>query len=364
MVKRCARLGAAAFTLVELMVATGVVVLLAAVLFALISHFTENVRTTRSTADELETAQRAFETLTRRVGQATLNSYWESYVVSGSIRRYERISELRFACGPMQAGASPLADLRAKQERMFPGHGICFQATTGQTGITRDPALTGLENLLNTWGYFVEAGRDELQAPAILPPQVAGRPIAPRLMELREPTQQLCLYRYTNGVANKYYAGFEWFRAPLADRALVRTVAENIAALIILPKLTAQETERLQPGATGEERDAFLAPHLFYHSATVPPPNTEPARNMRHRLPATVEITMVALNAATVARLYHPDDLDPLKLRDAFLDARTLHTELQLDPAQPALDSLERRLIAAHASYRLFTAAVPIRSAQ
>ena len=352
-----------AFTLVELMVATGVVALLAAVLFALLAHFTENVRATRSTAEGLETAQRAFETLTRRIGQATLNSYWESYVVSGTLRRYQRISELRFACGPMQAGANPLDDPRAAAQRMCPGHGIFFQATTGLTGVTPDPTLPGLENLLNTWGYFVEAGPDDLKAPAILPPDAARRRIAPRLMELREPTQQLCLYRHTSGNGNKY-AGFEWFRTPLADRALVRTVAENIAALIIQPKLTVQETERLLPGESEEGRDAFLAPQLFYHSATAPPPAIEPARNMRHRLPATVEITMVALDAATVARLYQPGELDPLKLRDAFFNARTLRAELQLDPAQPGFDSLESRLIAARANYRLFTATVPIRAAQ
>ena len=364
MVKRRARLaGAAAFTLVELLVSTGVVALLAAVLFALVSHFTDDMHAARSTAEKFQTAQRAFEMLTRRVGQATLNSYWESYVVSGTLRRYQRISELRFACGPMQAGANPLNDPRAKAQRTYPGHGIFFQATTGQTGLTRDPALSGLENLLNTWGYFVEAGPDDLKAPAFLPPEAATQRIAPRLMELREPTQQLCLYRYTSGSANKY-AGFEWFRTPLADRTLVRTVAENIAALIIQPKLTTQETERLLPGASEEERDAFLAPQLFYHSATVPPPAIEPARNMRHRLPATLEITMVALDAATVARLYQPGDLDPLKLRDAFYNARTLRDELQIDPGHPERDSLERRLIAAHANYRLFTATVPIRSAQ
>ena len=364
MVKRRAKLlDDAGFTLIELMVGTGVVLLLAAVLFALIAHFTEDVRKARSTAEEFEAAQRAFETLTRRVGQATLNSYWESHVVSGTIRRYERVSELRLASGPMQAGANPLDDPRAEPQRMRPSHGIFFQATTGQAGLARDPELSGLENLLNTWGYFIEAGPDELEAPSFIPPQIIARRIAPRLMELREPTQQLCVYRYTSGSANKY-AGFEWFRTPLADRTLVRTVAENIAALIILPKLTARETERLLPGATEEERDAFLAPELFYHSATAPPPNIEPARNMRHRLPATVEMTMVALDAATVARLYRTDELDPLKLQDAFHDARTLRAELQLDPAQPERDSLERRLVAAHANYRLFTATVPIRSAE
>ena len=350
----------AAFTLVELMVATAVIALLAGVLLSILSRTSEGVRAARSQVDEFQQAQRAFEMLTHRIGQATLNNYWDSYIVSGTVRSYHRMSEMRFACGPMQSGATALDSATT---RMRPGHGIFFQATSDQAGSARDPALTGLENLVNTWGYFVETGPDETRAPSVLPPQTAAaKRVAPRLMEMREPAQRLCLYSYTSGKPD--YAGFEWFRTPLGDRALVRPVVENVAALIILPKLTAQETERLNPGATAEERDAFLAPNLFYHSASKTPPNTAPARNMRNRLPATVEITMISLDAATVARLYRPDALDPLKLRDAFHDARQLRAELLLDPAQPERDSLERRLIAARANYRLFTATVPIRSAQ
>ncbi|MEO7318912.1 MAG: prepilin-type N-terminal cleavage/methylation domain-containing protein [Chthoniobacteraceae bacterium] len=350
----------AAFTLVELMVSAAVVVLLAGIFLSIVSRTSEGVSAARSQVDEFQQAQRAFEMLTQRIGQATLNNYWDSFTVSGTTRSYHRMSELRFACGPMQSGGNALD---ADATRMRPGHGVFFQATTGQPGIASEPALVGLENLVNTWGYFVESGPDEMRAPAVLPPEVAlAKRVAPRLMELREPAQRLGVYNYTSGKPD--YAGFEWFRTPLDDRRLVRPVVENVAALIILPKLTAQETERLNPGATEEDRDAFLAPKLFYHSAAKTPPNTEPARNMRNRLPATVEITMISLDATTVARLYGPHALDPLNLRDAFHDARQLRAELQRDPVQPDRDSLERRLIASRARYRLFTATVPIRAAQ
>ena len=374
MVRRRAKpAGCGAFTLVEIMVSTGVMALLAATLFMLLSRTSDNVHEARSNADEFEQAQRAFATLTQRIGQATLNNYrgsirgknWGEDKMGGDARRNQRMSDLRFACGPMQSGGSALDAMEGDPAAFAstrPGHGVFFQATTGDSGNVRTPALVGLENLVNTWGYFVEAGPDELPQPSILATQNVARRIAPRLMELREPTQRLTIYSYTSG--RPEYSGFEWFRTPLADRTLVRTVVENIAALIVLPKLTAQETERLAPGAPADEQDALLAPQLFYHSGTPTPPNTAPARDMRHRLPAMVDLTMVALDSETVARLYHPDTLDPLNLRDAFHDAGQLRADLLLDPAQPDHDSLERRLIAARAHYRLFTATVPIRSAQ
>ena len=363
MVRPTKRRSRAAFTLVELMVATGVTVILAVALFAFSAQCSESLRAARSAVDEMQVAQRAFETITHRIGQATLNNYWDSILSKRGARwSYERMSELRFACGPMQCGANPLDSAEAKSERMHPGHGIFFQAATGYTGNTRDPALAGLENLVNTLGYFVEAGPDELKAPNCIPPQLVARRIAPRLMELREPAQRLNIYGLTSGKPD--YAGLEWLRKPLEDRTQVRVVVENVVALVILPKLTAQETSRLRPGGTKEECDSLLAPQLFYHSGTNPPANIAPAQNMRHRLPAMVEVTMVALDAASVARLYRPDELDPLKLRDAFCDARELREELFFDPAHPARDSLERRLIDARAKYRLFTATVPIRSAQ
>jgi uncharacterized protein (TIGR02599 family) len=85
---------------------------------------------------------------------------------------------------------------------------------------------------------------------------------------------------------------------------------------------------------------------------------------MRHRLPAMVELTMVALDAASVARLYSPNSLDPFDIGSAFHKASNFNAELRVDPAHPDRDSLERRLIDAHAHHRIFTTVVPIRAAQ
>jgi uncharacterized protein (TIGR02599 family) len=354
----------AGFTILELLVATGIMLAIMGVLVGIVSQTADGTRAARSRVDQFGQAQRAFEMLTQRIGQATLNSYWDSYSVSSTVRRYQRRSELRFVCGPMQCGANRLD---AQSQRVRPGHGVFFQTTSGRPGSDRDPALLGLEDLLSSWGYFVEAGTEPL--PPFLASQTALQPFAPRLMEFCEPAKQLSIYSFTSGrpdYANNLpdYTGFEWFRVPLANPALVRTAADNIAVLLVQPKLTAPEAARLFPLASAEERETMLAPELFYHSGATPPAGTDAAHNMRHRLPAVVEVTMVALDAATVGRLYSASSPDPLQLGDAFRDAMNLRRELQGDPANPKADSLEGRLLARHANYRIFTATVPIRSAQ
>ncbi len=351
----------AAFTITELVVAMGIVLVLMGVLLTLVLHTSEGSRIARARAGQFQQAQRAFETLAQRVGQATLNSYWDSYTVTGTsstVRRYQRMSELRFVSGPMQAGGQPLDNTTT---RMRPGHGVFFHAATGRLGADRDAALLGLDGLVNTWGYFVEVGSDSMPLPPFLASQ-SVEPLAPRLMEFCEPPQQLSVYSYSSGKPD--YAGFEWFRVPLANRAMVRAAAENIAVLLVHPKLTAPEAERLLPGATKNNQDAIIAPQLFYHSGAAVPAGTAPERNMRHRLPPVIELTMVALDSASVSRIYSPTDLDPLKMRDTFRDALSLQADLQGDPANPLRDSLEARLIAKRANYRIFATTIAVRSAQ
>ena len=349
----------AAFTLVEVLVGSSIAMVIILLVLTLVSQVAESTRKAVSKADQFQQAQRAFETLGRRLEQATLNSYWDSYAVNAAVRRYQRMSDLRFACGPMQCGGTPLDPVRTA---VRPGHGIFFQTTSGRMGADHDPAVAGLGGLLNSWGYFVEVGPEGMALPPFLAGQADLDPVAPRLVEICEPPKQLSIYGYTSGMPD--YAGLGWFRTPLADATLRHTAAENIAVLLVQPKLTKKEAGSLLPSGTEDDRAALLAPQLFYHSGTTVPAGTPADRNMRHRLPAMVELTMVALDSSTVGRLYSTGGLDPLKLGDAFHDAASLRAELQEDPSAKQTDSLERRLIALHANFRIFSATIPIRSAQ
>jgi uncharacterized protein (TIGR02599 family) len=348
-----------AFSLIEVMVASSIAMVIIAVLLSVVSRVADGTRAAATQADHFQQAQRAFETLGRRIEQATLSSYWDSYSVNATVRRYQRMSELRFVCGPMQCGANPLDSAKPS---VRPGHGVFFQTTSGRMVNDSDPALLGLGGLINSWGYFVEVGTDSASLPSFLAGKADLDAVAPRLVEICEPPKRLSIYGYTSGAPD--YSGFEWFRVPLADATLRHIAAENIAVLLVQPKLTGQEAARLLPGASAEERDALLAPQLFYHSGAPVPPGTPVDRNMRHRLPAMVELTMVALGSATVSRIYSATSLDPLKVSDAFRNATSLRAELQGTSSAKQADSLEGRLVGLHANYRIFSATIPIRSAQ
>src|SRR5207249_4696774 len=91
-----------------------------------------------------------------------------------------------------------------------------------------------------------------------------------RLMELMEPSDTLTLYTYTSGLTgttpkNSTYTGSEWFKTPLGLPAATRparALAENIVALVILPKLSLADQAAGVPPYT----DASLAPAYLYDS--------------------------------------------------------------------------------------------------
>ena len=72
---------------------------------------------------------------------------------------------------------------------------------------------------------------------------------------------------------------------------------------------------------------------------------------------------MVALDDATVARLYGPDNLDPFSLDGRFVKASRFGSELYSDPAHSGSDSLEDRLNSKRARFRIFTTTVALRNA-
>ena len=70
---------------------------------------------------------------------------------------FVRQSQLRFISGPMA---------KLAQNANRPTHGVFFQAPLGFVEGVDD--LGRLENLLNTWGYFVEVADDSDSRPAFL----------------------------------------------------------------------------------------------------------------------------------------------------------------------------------------------------
>ena len=112
------------------------------------------VRSTSAKVEQFQDARVAFEAMTRRLSQATLNTFWD-YDNPTQPTRYIRAAELRFRSGPMKnlTGGAGLGGLQ-------PGHGVFFQAPIGLVDPLKSPSLIPLDHLMNTWGYFIETGSD------------------------------------------------------------------------------------------------------------------------------------------------------------------------------------------------------------
>jgi len=332
-----------AFTLLEILVSTVIVMILLLILASVTTQINTMWRYANGRTEQFRQAREAFDGIVRRISQATLNTYWD-YDDPLAPTNYVRQSELRFISGPMSVIAgNPPGGAR------WPTHGIFFQAPLGaaQPGQTD---LSGLNSLLNTWGYFIEFGSDAAFRPAILDGRVEPR-FRFRLFQFIEPADQMLLYKETSGqdATGKpraaLYNGTEWFRTGLAKADASRPVhllGSNIIALVILPKLSGQEDP------TGRA----LAPDYLYDTTVSRP---SPGINPRNQLPPLVQITMVVLDDASAARLENGSTMPDFGLDTLFGNAASLEDDIA---------SLEGNLRDQHLSYRIFTATVALKEAK
>jgi uncharacterized protein (TIGR02599 family) len=346
------------FSLVELMVSVSLIVVVALLLVSMTNSTASTWRYTTDRTEQFRSAEAAFEAVARRLSQATLNTYWD-YDDPLKPTIYQRQSELRFIMGQMTTGPRPLL---AKTARRQPTHGVFFQAPLGF--VNDAPNFSGLENLLNTWGYYVEFSKD------VRPPFIDTMSNPPparyryRLMELMQPSNSLSVFKYTSGMhaSNKpntvVYKGKEWFADLLPKTAdpgsatavpeASHVLAENVIALVLLPKLSKKE----------EEKGKRLTKDYGYDS-TNPTNVTDPEINPKNQLPPIVQMTVVAIDEGSASRIANGSTPPPFdKLLDTlFLDAGAFEADLQLLQATLASASPPIR-------FRVFTTNIGIRGAK
>ena len=123
-----------------------------------------------------------------------------------------------------------------------------------------------------------------------------------RVMELMEPSDSLSLYKYTSG--SNSYTGATWFTDPLGlSPRPVHVLAENIVALVLMPKLSVGDIAGLN-AAGGTYGDTSLvgtgaADDYLYDSTgtNMPSANLKDANlDPVNQLPPVVQVTMVAVD--------------------------------------------------------------------
>lgn len=310
-----------AFTLLELMVSSVIFLLILALVTSIMSGASSLWLRHRSQAAAFESARSAFDTITRSLAQAVLNTYWE--VQSGG---YGRASELHFVMGP-----SPEI-LGQSDPATWPGDSVFFQASLGRPA---DSALKRLPLLLNGSGYFVRFD-DGPPVPSFLEPFTETRNRY-RLYEWLQPTERLTVYEPNDATPSGQRA---WFRDEVAAMSSTAVLAENVIGLILLAEY---------PDSGGG-----IVPTFDYDSRDASSPGS------LHQLPPRLRVIMAVLDEPSARSLADRYGATPPPV---FPDASWFRDPARLDDD---LDRWEDRLraISPKIAYRIFTATVSIQNAK
>lgn len=256
------RMSGRGFTVLELLVATVILLLLVGLLVSVNDHTMRLCRQTSTQADAFQSARLAFDVMIRQFTQATLNPYWD-YDNSSAPTRYLRKSDLAFVSGQ----ASSLLPAINSPPRS-PGHACFFQAPLGRMN---NNSRRELNLLLNTCGFFIEYA--DANANAAMPRPVRNRY---RLMHLQTSAEEMTQF----GSAAVLPPSNLWFTSPLAES---RVLAENIILLVVRPR-------------SGQGTD------LGYTLDTRLGQNDTPQPVTSNQLPPLLDLTMIAVSEASMNR--------------------------------------------------------------
>ncbi len=347
------------FTFIELLTSTAVIGVLVFMLVSMTNATSKTWRNGRTKVEQFREARSAFETVTRRVGRATLNTYWDFQYAADDLKKerppvaYTRQSELRFRSGRMSR-------LVPESVRYRPTHGVFFQAALG---LVQNGDLDTMDRLLNSVGYFIEIGDDKEYIPKVLQSLVEPR-IRSRLLEFQKPAEKLAVFQLKSGVPND-----TWFSEPLGEiERPVRVVAENIVAMVIHPRLSqADELRRAKDHAK------LLCPKFDYDSTRLSNDETEtsspdPEINPHNQLPPVVMVSMFAIDEISGQRLqekWGKERTLGLDTESLFQDAAKLEDNPATDePNDGDLAAFEKQLIDRKLNYRLFSTTIALRGAK
>lgn len=378
-----------AFTLVELMISITILVILMLVVTQVIGIVQRNWVRSNARVSQFREARVAFDTLTRNLSQATLNTYWESasdpFRTDSAGQQVTRAranlrqSELQFVCGP----TTKLLTSASGSKENYPGHAVFFQAPLG---VTRLVAATGAQantenmvNLLCGRGYFVEWGDDQPYRPPFLN-QLTSVPtrFRLRLMEY-SPTAEMNRI-YADGYRlidpsdrTKIQNTRKWFQEALTttvqndeevdSRAFTRPIAENILTLIISPRL-----ETTVAASSGSLEPYSIAREYEFDSALVTSPGSSAGsspQGTQHQMPPLLKVTMVALDQRGGESLSSNTTLRQKVLSEAsglFTKAADYDSDLEGTSEEPG--KLKKLLLENKLDYRVFTTTIALKQAR
>ena len=328
------RSGHRGFTILELLVSTVVLVFLVVLLTGITGRMSDIWKRTTGSILQWQSARSGFEAMNRRITQATLNTTWAYYdgangtgnLTTSDPKSYGRSSSLHFVAGPAEDLIPSVPDTTTQA--------IFFQAPMGRTTET---AVRGLPQILNACGFFVQYNDSvNFRPSAALLDSIPGR----KRFRLMEWTQD------SSGLTVQASAGNAWFQSAGTQ---ARPLAENVIALIILPRFSRMDTSA----------DNLLAPDYLYDSRE----NRSfsgggISGNSLHQLPPLLQVTMVAIDERSAIRL---EQQAGAGVPTGIFDGAPFAVASEFDSN---MVRLEENLASAKLNYRVFSSTILIRGAK
>lgn len=350
-----------AFTLVELIVSSALIVAILGLLLTSVDQTRRVVSSTTSRVAQFQAARAAFDAMTRNLSQATLNTYWDMNTdpASGNPSGYRRQSDLHFISRRAAQKTASESFFASTDDTTYPTHSIFFQAPIGMTSLVETGSTVqarqyrALSNMLSVVGYYIKWGDDTTLPKFITPTSDPEKNLVPRrfryrLMEVVQPGEQMMVYNNINYTNLKYSdtgilltksptpspftLPIDWVRVAIGklppptelttafptikQQDNSRILTDNIVALIILPKVS--EKDRSTPNALNELTDDFQydsRPMPAFESQALGLPQNSPLKNLAtvldakqlkqlHQLPPILQVTMVAIDEPSAIKLH------------------------------------------------------------
>jgi uncharacterized protein (TIGR02599 family) len=325
------------------MVAMGILSVLMLMLTALLDQVQRSWRFSESRISQFREARVAFDVMTKNIGQASLNTYWDlrDDDRDGIVDEYFRTSELHFITMPSsQLGGS------ATQQPV--GQAIFFQAPLGFSTEYRN-----LNNLFNGRGYFVAFGSDRRFKPSFVKTPDRSRY---RLMEFRPPAEANQVFQdgQEERSSNQPQIFTQWFRQSLqvgrgSFEDHLNPLAENILTIVVSPR------DSLKAGVPNRN-DTYsrIAPNYRYDSNDT----SDGMVSFAQQVPPLLRVTMVAIDETAAVR-YDKGSSQPAELANA-LNGLFTNTNSYAEDVQKASEALNQLGV----SHKIFSSLVMLRSSK
>jgi uncharacterized protein (TIGR02599 family) len=335
-----------------MLVAITILVLLLTILFTITGTVAKTVVNTSVKIDTFATSRAAFDLMSQKLSQATLNTYWD-YDNPLAPANYFRQSDLQFL---------------VKQNAQKSGYGQEVYFVT-PTSYSTDTTVRSTSGLLNACGFFVSYGPDNSFRPSTIPSTTRYRY---RLMQGMEPTENLATYSnwpvtpsgtaswssYWTGSWATFWTTHAWITNTIGNlgTGVPNTndtpLANNVIALIVWPHLSSVED------TTGNKLTSNYTYDSQASAMTLNASGQQPLT--ANQLPPTVQITMIVISEASATRL-NMSATPPTAIENALNGKFTTSTYSQYEAD---LASVTTALAASNITFEILNTSVTMKESK